>query len=123
MIPPRTAKRMQPSTSGRKRVSGDNLPRSKLWNPTDPAATAVAEGNGGTSESRHGAFEPVDEIDVRRTVGRPVGAPLLDAAVPGANVLADVATVDLCPERLPVGGRDRLGCLRPVREALRRVER
>src|SRR6476660_8514478 len=50
-------------------------------------------------------------------------ATLLDAAVPRADVLADVAAVDLRAEVLAVVVRDRRRRLCPVREALRRVER
>ena len=45
------------------------------------------------------------------------GAALLDAAVPRAHVLADVAAVDLLAELRAVRLRDRRGRLRPVREA------
>ena len=48
--------------------------------------------------------------------------PLLDAAVPGAHVLADVAAVDAVAERLAVLLRERVGRLRPVREAAGGVE-
>src|SRR6266576_2832138 len=51
-----------------------------------------------------------------------VGAPFLDAAVPRTDVLADVTTVDLRTERRAVVVRDRAGGLRPVRQALGRVE-
>ena len=51
-----------------------------------------------------------------------VGAALLHPPVPWADVLADVATVDLRAEvRAVLGGR-RSWRLRPVREAARRVE-
>src|SRR5439155_11937314 len=48
---------------------------------------------------------------------------LLDPAVPRADVLADVAPVDLGTELAPVLLRDRAGRLRPVGEAARRIER
>ncbi len=69
-------------------------------------------------------LEPLDERDVRfRVLGQRLpGAPLLDAAVPRADVLADVAAVDLGAERLPVLLGDRPRRLRPVREAACRVE-
>src|SRR5438128_1226259 len=53
---------------------------------------------------------------------RRVGAALLDAAVPRTHVLADVAAVDLRAELVAVVRRNRRGGLRPVRQALRRVE-
>src|SRR5207247_7677319 len=53
---------------------------------------------------------------------REAGAALLDAAIPGADVLADVAAVDLVAELLAVILRDWLGRLRPVGETARRVE-
>src|SRR5947208_15841474 len=54
--------------------------------------------------------------------GREAGAALLDAAVPGTDVLADVAAVNLVAKLLAVALRDRLGRLRPVGETARRVE-
>src|SRR5207244_10308774 len=70
-------------------------------------------------------LEPVHERHVRLGPGwkRLVGPPALDAPVPGADVLADVAAVDPVAERFPVLVRNRLARLRPVREAPRRVER
>ncbi len=67
-------------------------------------------------------LEPVDEVDVPRVARRLAGAALLDAAVPRADVLADVAAVDLGAERGAVVLGDRGRRLRPVGEALRRVE-
>src|SRR5262245_60698698 len=70
------------------------------------------------------AAQPFQERDVRRRVRRQrlVGAPLFDAAVPGADVLTDVATVDLRFEVLAIlDGRCRRR-LRPVGEAACRVE-
>src|SRR4051794_2457518 len=68
--------------------------------------------------------QPLDERDVRCRVARRLrpAAALLDAAVPRAQVLADVAAVDLRAELRAVLRRDRLGRLGPVGEALRRVE-
>src|SRR5439155_5743426 len=68
--------------------------------------------------------QPLDQRNVRlRTLGQArVGAPFLDATVPRADVLADVAAVDLCAELTPVVLRYRRRRLRPVRETLRRVE-
>ena len=68
-------------------------------------------------------FEPGDEVDVAVCRGVVVAPSLLDAAVPRADVLADVASVDLCAERGTVALGDRCRRLRPVREALRSVER
>src|SRR5579871_1504901 len=68
--------------------------------------------------------EPVREGDVRLGAVRErlAGPAFLDAAVPRAYVLADVASVHLRTEvRAELLGR-RLGRLRPVREAPRRVE-
>src|SRR4051794_9296692 len=69
--------------------------------------------------------EPVDERDVRlRAIRkRPIGPPLLDSAVPRADVLADVAAVHLHTEMLVVLLGDRVRRLRPVGEAACRVER
>src|SRR3954449_5653901 len=71
------------------------------------------------------AAEPVEERDVRRRILRQrlARAPLLDAAIPWADVLADVTAVDLGLELRAVLVRRRLGRLRPVGEAARRVER
>ena len=51
------------------------------------------------------------------------GAPLLNPAIPGADVLADVAAVDLRLQGLAVGLGRVVGRLRPVREAFGRIER
>src|SRR6266571_1373343 len=69
--------------------------------------------------------EPVDEINVRFRVRgeRLACATLLDAAVPGADVLADVAAVDLGLEGFAVALGRVVGRLRPVREAFGRVKR
>src|SRR5215218_7078971 len=82
------------------------------------------------------AVVPLDELVIRRTQPvdqrhaglrtrrlRQVAAAFLDAAVPRADVLTDVAAVDAIFERGPVREGDRPRRLRPVREALRRVER
>src|SRR5207253_6444754 len=68
--------------------------------------------------------QPVGERDVRLGVGRQplTGTPFLDTAVPWANVLADVATVDLRAKVTAVLERRRFRRLRPVGEAPRRVE-
>ena len=55
-------------------------------------------------------------------VGLEAAAAALDAPVPGADVLADVAPVDLRAERGAVGLGDRLGHLCPVGEAAGGVE-
>src|SRR5581483_11046655 len=68
------------------------------------------------------ALEPLDEVDVGAPVGVEARAAPFDAAVPRADVLADVAAVDLRAERLPVRRRDRLRRLRPVGQAPRGVE-
>ena len=75
-------------------------------------------------ELRPVPLEPVDERDRRRRVrGKLVGrATLLDAAVPRADVLADVAAVDAILERVHHVVGHLAGGLRPVREAARRVE-
>src|SRR6185437_12930837 len=64
------------------------------------------------------------ERDVRLSARRRIDAcaPLLDASIPGTDVLADVAAVDLVTQRLAVLLRDRAARLRPVGEAPRRVE-
>src|SRR5262249_17828191 len=69
--------------------------------------------------------QPVHERDMRcRGVRqRFAGPPLLDAAIPRADVLADVAAVDLRTELGAVLGRWRCRRLRPVGEAASRVER
>ncbi len=71
-----------------------------------------------------GRGQPVGERDDRLGARgeRLARAPLLGPAVPGADVLADVAAVDLDAERLAVLLRHGVGRLRPVREAARRVE-
>src|SRR5439155_4613593 len=63
-------------------------------------------------------LEPIDERDVRlRPLRRRLaGAPLLDSPVPRADVLADVAAVDLIPEFLAVRLGNRRARLRPVRK-------
>jgi NADPH:quinone reductase-like Zn-dependent oxidoreductase len=70
-------------------------------------------------------FEPLDERDGRLGLRgeRVVRPPPLDPPVPGADVLADVAAVDLVTElaSIVLGGGARRLC--PVREALGRVER
>src|SRR5262249_4745521 len=68
------------------------------------------------------AGEPAGQVDVAVAGLRGV-APLGHAAVPRADVLADVAAVHLRPERRAVLLRDRRRRLRPVRQAARRVER
>src|SRR5207247_2467521 len=69
--------------------------------------------------------EPVDEGNVRLRAVRQRAAvpPLLDPAIPRADVLADVAAVDLRAEVPAVWLGDGRGCLRPVGEAARSVER
>src|SRR5207248_9659629 len=59
-------------------------------------------------------LEPLDEIDVAAALGCLV-PPLLDAAVPRTDVLADVAPVDLRAERGTVVRGNRPGRLGPVR--------
>ena len=66
--------------------------------------------------------EDRDEIDVRGGIGRAAGAPAFDSAIPGADVLADVASVELRAERLAVGLGNRLRHLCPVGEAAGCVE-
>jgi zinc-binding alcohol dehydrogenase/oxidoreductase len=70
-------------------------------------------------------LEPVEEGNVRLGVFRqPVAVPaLLDAAIPGTNVLANVAAVDLRAEVFAVGLWNGSRRLRPVGEAACRVER
>ena len=84
--------------------------------PAWVVARDVEPAQEGVVEAAFGV-EPADEVDVRGVVGRPIGAPPLHPAVPRADVLADVAAVDLRAERRAVRLRDRLGHLRPVREA------
>ena len=59
---------------------------------------------------------------MRRGVGLTRRASPIDASIPRADVLADVAAVDLGAERLAMVHRDRLRDLRRVREAARGVE-
>src|SRR4051812_10049061 len=63
--------------------------------------------------------EPVGQPDVRLASGsRRLGGPApFDPAIPRTDVLADVAAVDLCAERLAVVRGDGLRGLRPVRQA------
>src|SRR6266536_275244 len=67
--------------------------------------------------------QPVRERDDGLSARLLAGAPLLDAAIPRADVLADVAAVDAVLERRAHLLRDRLRRLRPVGETKRRVER
>src|ERR687891_2969625 len=69
-------------------------------------------------------FEPGGERYDRLGAGRRLGSrsALLHSPVPRAHVLADVAPVDLRPQLLAVLLRNRLGRLRPVREAAGRVD-
>ena len=68
-------------------------------------------------------LEPGPQVDVSGIGRRSVVAALLDAAVPRADVLTDVAAVDLCSELLAVLHGNGVRRLRPVREAARGVER
>src|SRR5262249_20168283 len=70
-------------------------------------------------------LEPLDERDVRLCAGwcGVVLATLLDPAVPRADVLADVAAVDLGAQLGAVLVRYGARRLRPVGETARRVER
>ena len=74
-------------------------------------------------QRRSVCLQPVDQRNRGLSVRGIVPAALLDAAVPGADLLADVAAVDHVRQRLPVGLRDRLGRLCPVGEAPVCVER
>src|SRR5207247_2990642 len=67
----------------------------------------------------------VDERDdrLRALRRRRAGAPLLDAAVPRADVLADVAAVDDVADMLALVARNRSRALGRPREAAVRVER
>src|SRR5262249_24747754 len=69
-------------------------------------------------------LQPVDERDDRpRAIGRRRARPaFLDAAVPRAHVLTDVAAVDDVAEMLALIGWDRPGALRRPREAAVRIE-
>jgi hypothetical protein len=67
-------------------------------------------------------LKPRDQVDVPVT-GRVIRASFLDAAVPRADVLADVAAVHLSAELPAVVHRDRRRRLAPVREAARSVQR
>src|SRR6266404_149414 len=66
--------------------------------------------------------EPVGERDVGLP-GFDVRATLLDAAVPRADVLADVAAVHLRAEMRTIFVRNRFARLRPVRQTAIRIER
>src|SRR5919201_1890543 len=70
-------------------------------------------------------FKPVHERYVRfgPIRGLTTGPSLFDTAVPGTDVLADVAAVHLSAELRAVLLRDRPRGLRPVRQTARRVER
>src|SRR5207248_2422946 len=68
-------------------------------------------------------LEPGDEVDVPTSLLWQAGPPLLHAAIPRTHVLADVAPVHLCAERCAEVLGDRVGCLRPVGETARRIER
>src|SRR4051794_708358 len=69
-------------------------------------------------------LQPVHEGDVRLSALRRLDAcaPLFDPAVPRADVLADVAAVNLIAQLLAVGLRNRSSGLRPVGKAAVRVE-
>src|SRR5688572_7798233 len=69
-------------------------------------------------------FQPFAQGDNGlRSVGkRSARVPFLDATIPGTDVLADVAAVNLGGEIRPVPLRDRGWSLCPVREATGRVE-
>ena len=70
-------------------------------------------------------LEPVAERyggpGIRRQWGP--APPLLDSPIPRTNVLADVASVNHVPELRPIRLRYRRRSLRPIRKALRGVER
>src|SRR5665213_4451246 len=67
-------------------------------------------------------LEPRDEIDVAVLFGE-IAATFLNPSVPRAYVLADIAPVDLRAEFSAILLGNRRRRLRPVRKALRRVER
>src|SRR3954447_15508559 len=67
-------------------------------------------------------LEPGDQVDRRLALGGDVRAALLDPAVPGTDVLADVTAVDRVADRLAVLLGDRPGPLRRPRDAPVRVE-
>jgi hypothetical protein len=78
-----------------------------------------------TLELGHVGLEPVEERHVRLGAFRQqvAASALLDAAVPRAHVLADVAAIDLRLELFAVGRRNGGRSLRPVGEAACRIER
>src|SRR4051812_22167836 len=94
---------------------------------TKPAAVVARHVEPGKPGAQHVgvAAQPLHQGDVRRRIlgQRLAGPPLLDAPVPRADVLANVAAVDLGAEPGAIFLRRQRGRLGPVREAARGVER